>query len=177
MKHIRDTIAKLMQRAKSYERAKFIPDPRIAPYQDVRSYFSSEHALKLAHRADYTYTDPRLIKFTKAFIKRMASMNIPVYCHTAYRSPALQKKLRDLGHSQLSDGPHQRGAAVDIVHNHFHWKAGDDYWQLSGRIGKEIAAAQGLDLTWGGDFKTLYDPAHWQFTDWRKHIQHLQEVK
>jgi len=175
MKHIRTTIAKLMAAARGREVHQFRPDPRFEKYQDVPSYFTSEHFLKLSHRADWHLTDARLIKFSDTLRKRMRDMQIPVYVHTAYRSPTLQKKLRDMGHSQLSDGPHQRGAAVDIVHAHFHWKAGDDYWALSGRIGKEIASTQGLKLDWGGDWKKFYDPAHWQFTDWRMHITNLEE--
>ena len=38
---------------------------------------------------------------------------------------------------------------------------------MIGGVGKEVARKMGLRVTWGGDFKSLYDPAHWELTDWR----------
>ena len=69
--------------------------------------------------------------------------------------------------------PHNKGCAVDIVHSVKGWGLTDRQWLVVGHVGKEVAAAKGFKLEWGGDWRNKpsdiigWDPAHWQVTDWR----------
>lgn len=130
--------------------------------------FTSEKHLRQGTRADWAGVSLDLMRFYSALYRRLRRQGIPVYVHTAYRPPSAQLQLQLEGHSKLSDGPHQRGAALDIVHADLHWQAPREFWDHLGRVGLEVARAQGVKIEWGGDFTSLYDPAHFQLRDWRK---------
>lgn len=179
MQRIRDTIAALMGRSRSYEQEVFKPHPVLGDHQDVKSYFTSSHKMRLDERADWIGCPPELRQLAEKIQKRMRAMYIPVYVHTCYRSPQLQAELQQRGFSEVAMGAHQRSAAVDIVHNHFHWNAKREFWDLLGRVAKEEADKltirriddpakhQKLSINWGGDWKSLYDPAHIELANWR----------
>lgn len=128
----------------------------------------SNYMLKLHERADWAGVDSELKDFTRIFFTALRRNEVPVYVHTAYRTPELQAKLHHKGLSTVSSGPHQRGAAVDIVHAHFHWNCSKEFWDYMGALGKQIIQQNRFDIEWGGDW-SFYDPAHWQLKDWRKH--------
>jgi hypothetical protein len=148
------------------------PHPKIAveidKYRVNHHQMRSNYMLKLHERANWQGTDPIMIEFANKFFHRLSKTNIPMYVHTAYRSPELQKKLRVNGYSTLDSGPHQRGAALDIVHAHYHWQCSDAFWFYIGGIGEDIIRANKMPIVWGGRFKTLFDPAHWQVDGWAR---------
>lgn len=174
-----ETIKSLMARARQYERANVKFDPLLEKYQDVPSYFTSKHYMALSERADWRGCPGELRELARKVVKRMRSeWRIPVYVHTCYRSPAVQSQLWLDGHSELKKGAHQISCAVDIVHAHFHWNAGKEFWDLLGRVYKEEARKLGVKITWGGDWKTLYDPAHCELQNWRQYLSPFEwEVK
>lgn len=74
------------------------------------------------------------------------------------------------GHSKAKAGQsaHNYGLAIDLIHGIFGWDIPRESWELIGHIGKEVATQNGLKLVWGGDWKTLWDPAHWEVAGWRE---------
>lgn len=177
MKHVRDTIECLMRRARAFRST--VPFPfedipalsefheTVKQYKVTPDFFSSTLQLRLHERADWNGSAPTIKLFAGQLIGALQERGFPVYAHTAYRSPALQKQLEAAGHSQLKSGPHQRGCAVDIVHSLYHWRLSNDAWRYIGIVGKEIIRSNGYKIEWGGDWKHLYDPGHWQLADWR----------
>lgn len=113
---------------------------------------------------------PEIIEFEKAFIKRMASLGVPMFAHNMVRTVSEQNALYARGVSKAKGmkGPHTHGCAVDIVHSLLGWNIPDKGWKLIGHIGNEVAAASGIDIEWGGSWKKFYDPAHWELTNWRE---------
>lgn len=116
-----------------------------------------------------------ILDFEKAFIKRLESLGLPFFAHCVVRTKQQQKKEFDEGHSK-NDGskpfPHD-GTAVDIIHSKYGWNLSKDQWKIIIHIGKEVAKVRGIDITNGADFKGLYDPAHWQLTEWRERQKEL----
>jgi hypothetical protein len=180
MKHIKTTIAALMARARASRGYKpeinFFDDmpqqgmilDEIKQYKVHKDFFTSTRQLRYHERANWAGTDPHIKAFAGYLCEALREKEIPMYCHTAYRSPALQKHLKASGNSTLNSGPHQRGAAVDIVHSLYHWRMSKDMWQYIGDLGHEIISRKSLPMEWGGNFKSLYDPAHWQLKEWRQ---------
>lgn len=142
---------------------------KLQPYRIPAQFMRDEKYLVQRGRADWRGADRDLIRFSYRFYMRTVAQGIPMYAHTVYRSFDEQKRLQSLGHSNLSDGPHQRGAAVDFVHSELHWEAGADLWEYLGVLGKEVARTEGVEIEWGGDWSNLYDPAHWQLPNWRSY--------
>ena len=120
-------------------------------------------------RANRDGADARIRVFEKRFVARMAKLGVPMFCHCMVRTLADQRAAFVQGNSQ-NDGsrpyPHMAWA-VDIVHGTMGWELPREAWQLLGHIGKEVAAQEGLKLVWGGDWKGLWDPAHWEVETWR----------
>ena len=180
MKHIKTTIAKLMEaarRSRGYkEEINFFENmPRAHHYlKDVQQYkvhpdfFISRRQLAYHDRANWEHSSPIIKGFAGDLCLSLRKQNIPVYCHTAYRSPETQKVLQTGGMSNLQSGPHQRGAAVDIVHSLYHWRLSRHMWDYIGALGEEIIKRRGYPIEWGGHWTNPYDPAHWQLKDWRK---------
>lgn len=78
-----------------------------------------------------------------------------------YRTPERQDMLRKRGFSMVRGGrsKHQHYIAVDVVPVKFGWYLWNDrkLWKKIGKIGE----AQGL--IWGGRWRKLYDPGHFEF--------------
>jgi hypothetical protein len=153
-------------------------EPKLAPLPELHGMlkkhgghpdhdFNSTYMLKLHNRANWAGTHGVIMLFTHYYLKELRKRGIPMYAHTAYRSPTLQAELRAKGVSNLSDGPHQRGCAVDIVHAHYHWSEDEDFWFYVGEIGEQIIRQKGYNMEWGGRWKRPWDPAHWQLKNWR----------
>jgi len=112
---------------------------------------------------------PSLLRFEKRFIADMERLGVPVYTHNMVRDALQQNALFERGVSKAKAGssPHNYGLALDVVHAQYHWEMSIDQWAIFGHVGKEAAKALGLDMEWGGDWK-FYDPAHWQFREWKQ---------
>jgi len=119
-------------------------------------------------RADKAGAQPDILRFADLLIGRAFKLGIPLFPHCVVRGSEEQNRLFKEGKSKARAGesPHNYGAAVDIVHGKLGWNLSRRQWAIIGHLGKEIAAQQGLKVTWGGDWK-FYDPAHWELTEWR----------
>lgn len=113
--------------------------------------------------------------FIQVFQARLRKLDIPMFPHSIVRSEKEQRALFGRGASRDStnDGvwPH-RGCAVDMIHSVYAWNLTPEQWLLIGHVGKEAAAAAGIKVEWGGDWKKPgdklgWDPAHWQLANWR----------
>lgn len=147
-------------------------------YQRPADYFNSSYYMGLHDRADYKGADPMLRLFTWRFMRALRARGLPFYVHTCYRSPEQQAKLVGKT-SRLASGAHQRSAAVDIVSAIDHWDIPEDVWYYVGTLGEAVARdsflGKGLDgkplkIEWGGRWKGLWDPAHWQLSDWERRM-------
>lgn len=112
---------------------------------------------------------PDILDFEEALIKRMAKHMVPMWPHSIVRGERQQQQAFDGGFSkaQFGKSPHNFGCAVDIVHGVLAWGLDKKAWEIVGHIGKEVAQSKGIHIVWGGDFKSLWDPAHWELRDWK----------
>lgn len=119
-------------------------------------------------RANRKGAHPDIIDFERALVRRMRKLGVPMFAHNMVRSKAEQDALFVKGVSNAKGGlsPHNYGCAVDIVHGTAAWDIPRHAWAMIGHIGKEVAEAMGVKITWGGDWD-FYDPAHWELTNWR----------
>jgi len=109
-----------------------------------------------------------ILEFERALLRRFRRLSVPMYAHNMVRTKDEQKALFVRGVSKTPDkSAHLYGCAVDIVHGTRHWEIPRKAWDLVGHLGKEVAQSLGVKITWGGDFKSIYDPAHWEITGWR----------
>lgn len=161
-----------------------VPDP--GPTWDAPErlkapmHFKTEAYMKQRQRADYAHTDPRLIVFGATLVQMASKREIPLYVHTALRTKAAQDAAVQAGNSKASYGrsAHNIGEALDIVHGVFHWQMNISEWKLIHALGllaldnvnTHLKTENKLRLNWGGDFKTLYDPAHWEISDYRRRL-------
>lgn len=164
-----------------------VPDP--GPTWDAPErlkaplHFKTEQYMQQRVRADYAHTDPRLMVFGATLVQMAQKRQIPLYVHTALRSEREQNKAKAAGNSKASYGrsPHNIGEALDIVHGVFHWSMNRSEWALLHALGRlaldnvntRLKAANKLELVWGGGFKSLYDPAHWEISDFRQRLSRL----
>lgn len=154
------------------------PDRLKAP-----SFFATPAYLKQMDRADWAHCDPRLMYWAAMMIKAARKRQIPLYVHCALRDKAEQDRVYAAGHSKVKypRGAHNIGEAVDIVHGVYHWQMSRDEWALLSVLGRlcldrvnaQLRKDDKLHLQWGGDFKSLYDPAHWEVRDYRARIRAL----
>lgn len=127
---------------------------------------------------DWQHVDPRLMTWAARFIEAARRRGIPLYTHSAFRTRDEQAALLKRGVSRAvwPNAPHCKGKAVDIVHAGFHWELTAQEWSFLHKLGLDVlhrynqtlVLADRLKLVWGGDFKSLYDPAHWEVADWRQ---------
>lgn len=148
-------------------------------------HFKSESYMRQVRRAEWSFCDVRLLVWAAQFQMMAKKRQIPLYVHTALRSRAVQNEHVRKGTSKAKypTSAHNIGEAVDIVHGTYHWDLNRTEWDLLhvlgrlalDRVNSRLRAADKLSLTWGGDFKTLYDPAHWEITDYRNRIRELPD--
>jgi hypothetical protein len=145
--------------------------------------FTSEAYLTQGDKADWQSCDPRLMRWAALFIEYARKRGIPLYVFCATRTEAEQSKAWAAGNSnaRYPSSAHNIGEAVDIVHSVFHWDMSKQEWALLhtlglralDRINSTLKKADKLELTWGGTFKSLYDPAHWEVKDYRDRLRRL----
>ena len=141
------------------------------------AHFASNAYLRQQERADWAHADPRLMFWSAHFCEALRRRHIPVYVHTALRGRNEQDNLVTLGRSKARypSSAHNIGEAVDIVHGTNHWDLTRTEWAVLEVLGRlslakvnaYLPAARKLRLVWGGSFKSLYDPAHWEVEDFR----------
>lgn len=123
---------------------------------------------KLVARSDLEKIHPDLRRFYLRFQSELQKRGIPLYVHSAYRSDAEQAALfkRGVTKARAGQSGHNHGMAFDFVHWSRHWDLTRLEWAVIGAIGKESARKMNLKVTWGGDWKRFYDPAHWELFNW-----------
>lgn len=133
-----------------------------------RAFCFSEKYSEQQGRAERLGAQPPILEFERKLVKHAFKLGIPLFAHCVIRGSADQNAAFRAGHSKARAGesPHNYGAAVDLIHGTKGWNLSRKQWAIVGHLGKEVAAQAGLDVTWGGDFKSLYDPAHWELTGW-----------
>ena len=113
--------------------------------------------------------DERLVKICNELIKRIDFTVIE-----GFRSPERQKELYDKGFSKI-DGISKKGKhnyspslAIDIIpykkgHNPFDGsKESDIMFDNLAKEFKQVAKELGINITWGGDWKSFVDKPHFQ---------------
>lgn len=120
-------------------------------------------------RADRTDAHPDIVEFERRLISRFRKLGVPMFGHCVNRGAKEQNSLfvRGLSKARYGQSPHNFGMAVDIVHGTKAWDLTRRQWDVVGHVGKEVAAALGLKVVWGGDWD-FYDPAHWELKTWRE---------
>ena len=147
------------------------------------SFFTGLCYLRQSERADWQHVDARLQRWAALFIEYARKRGVPLYVHCCFRGEAEQNEANHKGNSKA---PYPRSAhniaeAVDIVHSVYHWDLTPKEWkflvvlaQLAlNRVNATLKAADKLHLVWGGDFHSIYDPAHWEVADYRKRTRRL----
>lgn len=152
----------------------------------VPSFLLSTGHLSQHERANWHGVDPRLMYWAALFVEYARKQGVPLYVHTALRDKAAQEAVRRAGHSKAPFGrsAHNIGEAVDVVHGLYHWDMTRQEWALLHvlglraleRVNARLRAKDKLHLTWGGDFKSLYDPAHWEISDYRSRLSKAQAM-
>lgn len=153
----------------------------------------------LKHREQQTRAvrrpaDPDILKFERAFIKRMNDHGIPFFSHCIVRTPEQQMQLWREGKSQIQkNGAHVKGMATDLIHSTRAWNLSKEEWEFVHKIGLDAARRAKVPIRWGADWdrdgiptyydpdERFYDPAHWELADWRTRPDvadhdHFQEV-
>jgi len=133
-------------------------------------------------RAPREGSHPDLVEFTNRLLAVMKERSYPFFPVEFARSGRRQNEIQAAGHSRARAGqsPHNYGCAVDIVHVRDGWELDphEDMqrakWAVIGTLGKEVARKManrhpGFRIVWGGDFKSIYDPAHWELANWREY--------
>ncbi|MGK7663606.1 M15 family metallopeptidase [Marinovum sp. E06] len=135
---------------------------------DFRRVKSNTHRAQLV-KTSREGTHPDMVTFYRKLSKELDARGMPFFAFEFYRSPERQARLKSKGVSNAGPGssPHQWGCAVDVVHGVKFWDLSPRQWAVVGAIGKEVARKMGIKVVWGGDFSTLYDPAHWELEHWR----------
>lgn len=148
-------------------------------------HFRSETYMRQVRRADWHGCDPRLLVWASVLQQMARRRDIPLYVHCALRDRRTQNSLlaKGVSRAKYPRSAHNIGEAVDIVHGVYHWQMNEQEWALLHVLGRlaldrtnaYLKKEHKLDLTWGGSFKSLYDPAHWEITDYRKRIRALAD--
>lgn len=148
-------------------------------------HFKTEAYMRQVRRADWSFCDVRLVVWAAQFQLLAKKRDIPLYVHAALRSKSVQNEhvRRGTSKAKYPLSPHNIGEAVDIVHGTYHWDMTKAEWALLHTLGRlaldrvnsRLRAADKLALTWGGHFKTLYDPAHWEISDFEHRTRALPE--
>jgi len=120
---------------------------------------------------EYMWVHPQIVEFWKAMHRECSQRKIPIKAFEFLRTRERQDELHSQGHTNATAGksPHQYGLAVDIISATKAWDLSKKQWEIIGEIGKEVARKRNIKITWGGDFETIWDPAHWQIADWKKY--------
>lgn len=163
------------------------PEWRAPASLQAPSHFKSNAWLRQCERADWAHVDQRLALWAAIVIEMGRRRNIPLYAHSALRDKATQDALRKAGNSRLAypHSAHNIGEAVDIVHGTLHWNMSRQEWSLIGVLGRlalerlnaSLKKERKLQLTWGGDWRSFWDPAHWEIADYKARTRILPAME
>lgn len=184
---VRDAFAEKASQGETELRFLKIPDdPKVfkAPERlAAPAFFHTSSFLLQQDRADWQYCDPRLMRWAAIFIELARNRKIPLYVHSAFRTQEEQAELlrRRVTKAAWPNSAHNMGEAVDIVHGVHHWNMTRQEWnylrvlgnEALSRVNAQLPMGSKLLLTWGGDFKSIWDPAHWEITDFRMRKRRL----
>lgn len=115
--------------------------------------------------------DPALADFAERLMRGMASIGHPMLVSEGFRSMERQAALYAQGrtkpgkvvtNAKPGQSLHNTGRAVDIVFDSPKPWAESHPWATVGMVGKSVAIALGLKLSWGGDWKGMVDRPHWE---------------
>lgn len=128
----------------------------------------SKRFLEREWEIDRSLLNPQMRDFADALMRDLKRRGIPLFIHCGLRSDSEQNRLYAAGRSKARAGQsaHNYGCAIDVIHLTKGWELTQKEWAIIGLIGKEVARKRCLKITWGGDWN-FYDPAHWEFTNWR----------
>lgn len=136
-----------------------------------RPFLASAAFQQQQDRANRIGAHPDILEFGRLFVDRMGSLGVPVFASEIVRTVERQNHLEAFGFSKVKAdrAAHVVGCAVDLVHSGHLWSLTDRQWLIFGHVGKELAKAKGIKVTWGGDWKPNangvgWDPAHWEIT-------------
>lgn len=134
-----------------------------------KAFFLTNRYGEQQWRADRDGAHEDILLFERTFRARLKRLDVPVFAHCVIRGEDEQNAAykRGVSKARWLESPHNFGMAVDIIHSTKAWDLTERQWAIFGHLGKEVAAALGIPITWGGDFKSLWDPAHWELKDWR----------
>lgn len=168
---------------------RFFNEPQDGFYWDAPkrlaapNFILSEAHIRQGERADWQHCDRRLMRWASVFVELARKRGIPLYVHCAFRTEAEQADMinRGVSRARYPHSAHNVGEAVDIVHGVYHWTLTKQEWALLHLLGRraldlvnrDLPKARRLDLNWGGEFRSLYDPAHWEISDYRSRVQRL----
>lgn len=148
-------------------------------------HFSTYGWIAQGERADWQHCDLRLMRWSAMVVEEARKRGVPLFVHCAFRGEVEQTRVNHLGYSKAAYGrsAHNIGEAVDIIHSRYAWDMTRQEWDLIRVLGERalrklnapLAKADRLQLTWGGSFKSRYDPAHWEITDFRDRLRRLPE--
>ena len=77
------------------------------------------------------------------------------------RTRERQRELVRRGASRTMNSRHLTGHAVDITPYPISWDWDDGYYDIADAM-KEAARLEGVEIEWGGDWRTFKDGPHWQ---------------
>lgn len=103
---------------------------------------------------------PDLVRVVKRAIE-ISRVDFTVF--EGLRTMGRQKELKRIGKTTTLRSRHLTGHAVDLVA----WVDGKESWDWAHyyvieRAVKEAARIEGIELEWGGDWKSFKDGPHWQ---------------
>lgn len=101
-----------------------------------------------------------------ALVKRMANIGKPIVVYETFRSVKRQDQLAEnpqITKAHALEGYHCYGMAFDVYFLNWEWKPpSEKWWEELGKEGKKL----GLD--WGGDWKSIVDKDHFEWTAYGK---------
>lgn len=158
----------------------------------ANAHFHTQGWINQSEKADWQHVDHRLMRWSAMMVTAAKKRGIPLYVHSAFRTKAQQDAIPAANtRAKYPRSAHNIGEAVDLVHGTFHWDMSPQEWKLIHALGLECLrklnetlparpftdsngkrhyALPKLELTWGGNFKSLYDPAHWEIADYRSRL-------
>lgn len=140
-----------------------------------RDYLGHPRYQEQQWRAERQGAHLLIVEFEKAFVKKCAEYGVPMFAHCVVRTREEQARVFREGHSKTpptGQWAHQH-CAVDVIHSKYGWNLTRDQWNLLGHIGKDVAKVRGIDIVWGGGWRSPWDPAHWELAHWRERAKEV----
>lgn len=157
------------------------PDHRPGDMRDAMRVMQDHEFFKTRKYEDQQWRAVRegahilILEFEKALIKKARECGIPLYAHCVVRTKEEQARVFKEGFSKTpptGQWAHQH-CAVDIIHCKYGWNLNGEQWRLIAHLGKEVAKMRGIDIVHGGDWKSPWDPAHWELAQWRERAKEV----